>query len=253
MGDLPRDFCTNVELIATKSDKEIMDIFLNFIPDELVFFTTKCALLQRIKLLLPTGHDALLTEDGITQRSAPVTRCKHYWEEMNEGKGRLVTYDDGSVLFDGKATKMKRTTKQMTLRKKRGAGRHITFESEMPITPELRKETSPSSSANDDDVASRTDDDDDDNETFYRSQYTTANLKAIPVGPMPEKKVYTAIDLSNPDEIFYGKGGHDDFKNIEEELELFHRVQLFLKKVENKAKELLDSNQLAKTQLRAEL
>jgi hypothetical protein len=95
----------------------------------------------------------------------------------------------------------------MTFRKKRRAGRHITFESDMPITPELREQTSPSSSANDDDDTSRTDDDDDDNRTFYRSQYTTANLKSIPVGPMPEKKVYTAIDLSNPDEIFYGKGG----------------------------------------------
>jgi hypothetical protein len=84
-----------------------MDIFLNFIPDELKFFMTKCELLQRIKLLLPTGHDALLKEDGFKQKSALVGRCKHYWEEMNEGKRRLVTYDEGSVFFDGKATQMK--------------------------------------------------------------------------------------------------------------------------------------------------
>jgi hypothetical protein len=76
-----------------------------------------------------------MTEDGWnTNEGAMDKRCMHCWEELNEKKGRVVTFDNGDVMCCGKSTGKKRTPEQIEhMETHRRSGFHIMKEVDLQV------------------------------------------------------------------------------------------------------------------------
>jgi hypothetical protein len=222
------------------------------------FRKRKCALTQLLWLQVPAGHKAYMAEDDFNMHRCIAARCAHYWEECNEKNGKLLTYDNGEVTYRGKPTDQTRTPEEILRRKThRGDTRHTTVENDLrrkeaesrhhPSTPDIASPLSDNGDAPQRRGTGRSTED----QSFFKDMYATVMLE--PASECVEEKVYTAIDLENIEDMFYGKGRDDDFKNVEQDKKLFQRVKMCFGRVEDKSMDILDSAQMANEKFQAGL
>jgi hypothetical protein len=88
-------------------------------------------------------------------------------------------------------------------------------------------------------------------QSFFKDLYATVIVE--PASDCVEEKVYTDVDLENIEDMFYGKGRDDDFKNVEQDKKLFQRVNKCFGRVEDKSMDILDSAQMANEKFQAGL
>jgi hypothetical protein len=231
------------------------------------YFTKGCKAARPVWDCVPRAHQELMIEDGYNPLRMQVwKRSIHYWEEIAEYARELVTYENGEVWYCGKKTDQKRTVEEINKRKaNRRAGRHITKEEDAKRSKEDSSQSSSPESeisemdankkakvgekGNSEEVSSPEEDDDD---IFTDRLYEGATIESTAEARV-ENNAYTDIDLQNTEDLFYGKGGDNDFKNVEHNLILFKRMDNCFDRVVSKSKEILDTAQMSNKLLKVSL
>jgi hypothetical protein len=258
-------FCKN-----PTSPPQLFTDFKGLTHEELrTHFTKGCKAARPVWECVPRAHQELLKEDGFNPDRMQVwKRCIHYWEEIAEDAGLLVTYENGEVWFCGNKTDQKRTVEEINKRKaNRRAGRHITKEEDAKQSKEDGSQSSSPKSKNSEMDANKKgkvvkkvnskevispEDEDDDDDKFTDRLYKGALIESTAEARV-ENNAYTDIDLQNTEDLFYGKGGDNDFKNVEHNLILFKRMDNCFDRVVSKSKEILDTAQMSNKPLKVSL